>query len=50
VAQLTDVKLLEQARKVAESIFANDPQLQAPENQLLKRGINLFWKGEGDLS
>ncbi len=50
VAQLTDVKLLEQARRAAEIIFAQDPKLQAPEHQLLKKGIRLFWKSEGDLS
>jgi ATP-dependent DNA helicase RecG len=50
VAQLTDVKLLEQARRIAEIIFARDPNLQAPEHQLLKKGMNEFWKGEGDLS
>jgi ATP-dependent DNA helicase RecG len=50
VAQLTDVKLLEQARRVAETIFARDPNLQAPEHQLLKKGMNEFWKSEGDLS
>ncbi|MBI4670578.1 MAG: ATP-dependent DNA helicase RecG [Chloroflexi bacterium] len=50
VAQLTDVKLLEQARKMAQDIFARDPELQEQENQLLKKGMRDFWKGEGDLS
>lgn len=50
VAQLTDVKLLEQARRVAQDIFERDPELKLPENQLLKKGMNDFWKGEGDLS
>lgn len=50
VAQLTDVKLLEQARHVAETIFAQDPRLQAPEHQMLKKGIHTFWRGEGDLN
>ena len=50
VAQLTDVKLLEQAREVAEEIFDQDPELRAPENQLLKKGMQEFWHGEGDLS
>lgn len=50
VAQLTDVKLLEQARKVAFDIFEHDPELTQPDNQLLKKGMNEFWKGEGDLS
>jgi len=50
VAQLTDVKLLEQARRAAETIFAQDPKLQAPEHQLLKKGVNLFWRAGGDLA
>lgn len=50
VAQLTDVKLLEHARKVAQDVFANDPEFTQPENRLLKKGMDDFWKGEGDLS
>jgi ATP-dependent DNA helicase RecG len=50
VAQLTDVKLLEQARKVAQEVFERDPDFAQPENQLLKKGMDEFWKGEGDLS
>lgn len=50
VAQLTDVKLLEEARHVAHDIFERDPEFAQPENQLLKKGMNEFWKGEGDLS
>ena len=50
VAQLTDVKLLEQARKTAEAVFARDPEFKEPENQLLKNGMREFWRGEGDLS
>lgn len=50
VAQLTDVKLLEHARQVAKEIFERDPEFAQPENQLLKKGMNEFWRGEGDLS
>lgn len=50
VAQLTDVKLLEEARKVAHEIFERDPELVQPEHQLLKKGMSDFWHGEGDLS
>ncbi len=50
VAQLTDVKLLEQARRVAQEIFDEDPDLAQPPNQLLKKGMQAFWHGEGDLS
>jgi ATP-dependent DNA helicase RecG len=50
VAQLTDVQLLEEARQVANEIFESDPEFTRPENQLLKKGMDDFWKGEGDLS
>lgn len=50
VAQLTDVKLLEHARKVAQDLFAADPDLAQPENQLVKKGMDDFWKSGSDLS
>lgn len=50
VAQLGDVKLLEQARHVATTIFDEDSTLSAPDHQLLKKGMAAFWHGEGDLS
>lgn len=50
VAQLTDVKLLEHARKVAQGVFTHDPEFSQPENRLLRKGMDDFWKGEGDLS
>lgn len=50
VAQLTDVKLLEQARQVAQEIFERDPDFQQAENRMLKKGMQEFWHGEGDLS
>ncbi len=50
VAKLSDVKLLEEARRVAQEIFEQDPDLKAPEYQLLKQKVFQFWHGEGDLS
>ncbi len=50
VAKLSDVKLLEEARRVAQEIFEQDPDLKAPEHQLLKQKVFQFWRGEGDLS
>lgn len=50
VAQLTDVKLLEQARAIALEIFERDPDLRTSEFQPLKKGMQDFWHGEGDLS
>ena len=35
----TDAQLMRSARKVAMSIFANDPRLESPENQRFQRLI-----------
>ncbi|MCX7838018.1 MAG: ATP-dependent DNA helicase RecG [Anaerolineae bacterium] len=50
VAKLSDVKILEEARHVAQEIFARDPELKLPEHQLLAQRVKDFWKGKGDLS
>ncbi|MEW5719507.1 MAG: ATP-dependent DNA helicase RecG [Chloroflexota bacterium] len=50
VAKLSDVKILEEARKIAQEIFARDPELKLPEHQLLAQRVQEFWKSKGDLS
>jgi ATP-dependent DNA helicase RecG len=51
VARLSDVKVLEEARAVAQEIWAEDPYLQSPQNRLLASRVDEFWqRGEGDLS
>lgn len=50
VAKLTDVTLLEEARRSAEQVFAKDPELIQPEHQLLREGMQRFWHGAGDQS
>lgn len=51
VARLSDVKVLEEARAVAQQIWAGDPYLQSPQNRLLASRVDEFWqRGEGDLS
>ncbi|HEX9077043.1 MAG TPA: ATP-dependent DNA helicase RecG [Anaerolineae bacterium] len=50
IAKLSDVKFLEQAREVAQDLFARDPDLKLPEHQLLADKVSEFWKGKGDLS
>lgn len=50
VAKLSDVKLLEEARRVAQDIFERDPELQNPDHRLLSQTVKTFWRGEGDLS
>jgi hypothetical protein len=47
---LSDVKILEEARKIAQEIFERDPELNQPEHQLLAQRVKEFWKSTGDLS
>jgi len=50
-ANLTNVRLIEKARRSAQKIFANDPELTQPENQLLASALQQFWRGgRGDIS
>ena len=44
VAQLGDVAILEQAREEAQKLFAADPRLEQPENQMLKQQVARFWQ------
>jgi ATP-dependent DNA helicase RecG len=49
MARLTDVRLIEKARRHAERLFQADPELSAPDTQLLAREMERFWstkKGE----
>lgn len=50
VAKLSDVKVLEEARALAQEIFQEDPDLTLPRHRLLARRVADFWRGEGDLS
>lgn len=50
IAKLSDVKILEEARAVAQELFERDPELNRPEHRLLKMKVQEFWKGKGDLS
>jgi ATP-dependent DNA helicase RecG len=50
VARLSDVQILEEARQIAQEIFARDPELNQPEHQLLAQRVQAFWKSKGDLS
>ena len=50
LAKLSDVRILEQARTEALSLFRDDPDLSKPEHRLVARKTDEFWKGEGDLS
>jgi len=51
LANLTDIHLIEQARRTAQAIFEDDPDLMTPEHQLLSKSVRNFWKlGQGDIS
>jgi ATP-dependent DNA helicase RecG len=50
-AQITDVQLIEQARREAKDLFADDPDLTRPEHALLSQEMNRFWTtGKGEIS
>lgn len=51
LANLTDIHLIEKARRYAQQVFENDPTLSAPEHQLMLEALEHFWPNrEGDLS
>jgi len=51
LANLSDVKLISNARRNAEALFNKDPDLTQPENQLLAEALAQAWRsGKGDIS
>jgi ATP-dependent DNA helicase RecG len=51
IANLTDVHLIEKARRCAQSIFESDPELTNPDHLLLAQSLKRFWnQGQGDIS
>jgi ATP-dependent DNA helicase RecG len=51
MASLTDVGLIEKARKHATELFAVDAELSQPEHALLAEAFERFWgQGKGDVS
>jgi ATP-dependent DNA helicase RecG len=51
MAKITDIRLIEQARTVAEMLFADDPLLEKNENALLLQKLQSFWNSdESDIS
>jgi ATP-dependent DNA helicase RecG len=51
MASLTDVHLIIKARDQAQNLFQQDPELTAPEHQLLSEAMERFWgSGRGDIS
>jgi ATP-dependent DNA helicase RecG len=51
MAKLTDVKLIEKARREANKIFDLDPDLSKPEHHSLAQVVQQFWSGgRGEIS
>ena len=51
MAKLTDVKLIEKARREAIAIFERDPHLELQEHNQINAALERFWsKNEGDIS
>jgi ATP-dependent DNA helicase RecG len=52
LATLTDVQLIEKARRFAQTTFEKDPDLTRPEHQALVAALDRFWssRAEGDIS
>ncbi len=51
LANLTDIHLIDKARRHALQLFEIDPDLQQPEHSLLSTSLKRFWqRGEGDIS
>ncbi len=53
MANLSNIRLIEKARHHAHQVLADDPDLAAPEHQLMRSALNHFWPiqdGTGDVS
>jgi ATP-dependent DNA helicase RecG len=51
LANLTDIHLIEKARRQAQILFEQDPDLGRPAHQLLAAALERFWSGgKGDIS
>ncbi len=50
LASLTDIAVLQIARKEAQAIYKVDPYLKQPEHQLLQERIVELWQHSGDVS
>ena len=51
MARITDIRLIEKARTIAEQLFSEDPSLSKPENALLLTKVSEFWHSDNsDLS
>ncbi len=46
MAKITDVHLIEKARETAETLFAEDPLLEKPENAIILQRLSAFWQSD----
>ena len=50
LASLSDVRLIEKARRFAQQCFDSDPDLAQPEHRLLAAAMRRFWGEKGEVS
>lgn len=51
MAKLTDVQLIEKARREAKRLFERDPRLDQPEHRRLREAVDRAWShGAGEMS
>jgi ATP-dependent DNA helicase RecG len=51
MASLTDLQLIEKARRQAQALFEQDRLLERPEHRIISAELERFWgRGRGDLS
>jgi ATP-dependent DNA helicase RecG len=51
LANITDVFLIEKARRQAQELFSQDPELELPEHRLIRARLHQVGKqGQGDIS
>ena len=50
-SNIVETQLKEKARRQAQILFENDPELSQPEHELLAETLSNFWNdGRGDIS
>jgi len=53
MANLSNIRLIEKARRHASQVLTSDPELTAPEHALMRSALDHFWpnqNGTGDVS
>jgi ATP-dependent DNA helicase RecG len=51
LASITDVRLIEKARREANKLLSEDPTLERQDHKLLAQSLSYLWRaGQGDIS